>query len=258
MKDELIELTSENEVSRRRVCQAMSILGAASLSGCQFGGTDESTSSSTPTAERRDESIHVQSAGEVTEYSSTDLINAHNAAVSDESYTVAVEYQGDDTDPDIIKEISYKRSKAGGTLVSLEEQSTVDNGVRDLTQIFTPTTQYVAVSLETGEELVSEQDLGDVSDHVQIEITGSSLFRQFLAGSSVENVDDAGEPNELNGEYRITGHRIFDDATGSLRIGDDQIIREFSLQWADENGIDRWVELSVSAVGETTVDVELL
>jgi len=257
MKDELIELTSENEVSRRRVCQAMSILGAASLSGCQFGGTDESTSSSTPTAERRDESIHVPVSWEVTEYSSTDLINAHNAAVSDESYTVAVEYQGDDTDPDIIKEISYKRSKAEAHSSRSKSNRPWTTASRPHTNIHT----YDAVRrslVETGEELVSEQDLGDVSDHVQIEITGSSLFRQFLAGSSVENVDDAGEPNELNGEYRITGHRIFDDATGSLGSGTTRLFASFSLQWADENGIDRWVELSVSAVGETTVDVELL
>ena len=243
------ELTDDanTDITRRRLCQALSALGATSLAGCNSpggdgggGGGNGQITSATPTP--------IPSAADM-----DDLIDAHVAAIRGQSYTIGAELQGGGTDPDIKKEIEYLRSTTGEPFVSLTEVSTIDDGVESLTHYFTPDFHGVDIGFVDG---TSNAESLDISTRV-IEITGASVFDRFLVGAAVEEPttrtsEDTGEEFE---RYQIKAHRKYDLDRGFVVVDTADVIRRFRLDWTDGNGIERWVDAEIYDIGSTDVNI---
>lgn len=242
------ELTddADTDTTRRRLCQALSVLGATSLAGCEGfggdagGGSGDGGTTGTPTA--------VSSAADM-----DDLIEDHVAVIGGQSYTVGVELQGASTDPEIKKEIEYLRSTSGESYVSLTEVSTIDDGVESLTHYFAPDLHGVDIGFVDG---TSNAAALDISTCV-IEITGASVFDRFLVGAAVEEpttttVEDTGE--ELD-RYEIKAHQRYDLDHGFVAVDATDVIRQFRIDWTDDAGVGRWVDTEIYDVGSTVVDV---
>ena len=255
MTTDVEQILTDDDIHRRRVVQALGVLGGASIAGCMGDeGEDPPESGNEYEDKIKVESDESTTDDPIEELRASELISAHNQAISGVSYTVDVTLQGEETDPDTIKEITYQRDGAGQLVVSVEEVSTIDDGVGGLQQIFTPDTQYTRIELDTGEELTAETDHGDLSDYVPIQITGSSLFRRFLGGATFR-LTSGSESEEYSTEYRIVDHNRFDGIVGNIVIRDSDIIEEFNLEWKDSISVDRWIVFSLSDVGTTSVQL---
>lgn len=237
------ELTddADTDTTRRRLCQALSVLGATSLAGCGgLVGDDGREGSGGP-------------AGVPSAANMNDLIEGHIAAIGGRSYTLGVELQGSKTDPGIKKEIEYLRSTSGEPFVSLTEVSTIDDGVESLTHYFGPDLHGVDIGFVDG---TSNTAALDISTRV-IEITGASVFDRFLVGAAVEEptattAEDTGE--ELD-RYEIKAHQRYDLDRGFVAVDAADMIRRFRLDWTDGAGVGRWVDVEIYDVGSTEVDV---
>lgn len=234
---------ADTDTSRRRVCQALAVLGVSSLAGCsaldQAGspttGTQAGTSTSVPSAADIDT-----------------LIQDHIEAVSGRSYTVNMELQGSGSDPDIKKVIEYLRSSSGRPLVSLTEVSTIDDGVESLTHFFAPDTHGVQIGFVDG---TTNSAALDISSRV-LEITGESVFREYLIGAAVddpEEVTDTATGQTLE-SYPVHAHSRYDFDEGVVVVGPEGVIQRFRLDWTDDDGVHRWVVAETSDVGTTEVD----
>lgn len=259
MKDDITQLTTEDEIKRRRVCEALTVLGGVALAGCsgdeQSEETDPQTAEPTATPDDEDSLTVTSDEDGVSELSPVELITDHNSAIAGQSYTIDIELQDEASDPDVVKELTYKRSAGGDATVSLEEIATIDDGVSDLTQVFTPDEQYTVVTLDSGETLTSTMDTRELTDYISIEITGSSVFLEFLAGATIAPIDETepGDEAPYPGEYELRDHRQLSSVSGSLRIRDTGVIDTFSLEWVDDEQHTRWMDVELSNIGDTDV-----
>lgn len=235
---------ADTDTSRRRVCQALAVIGTTSLAGCS-GFLDQS-GSPTPSSQAGT-GTPVKSAADI-----NTLIQEHIEAVSDRSYTVNMELQGSGSDPDIKKVLEYLRSSSGRPLVSLTEVSTIDDGVESLTHFFAPDIHGVQIGFVDG---TTNSAALDISSRV-LEITGASVFREYLVGAAVdepEEVTDTATGQTLE-SYPVRAHSRYDFDEGVVAVGPEGVIQRFRLDWTDDDGVQRWVVAETSDVGTTEVE----
>jgi hypothetical protein len=234
---------TETKTTRRRVCQALSVLGSASLAGCNWLGSTEDPTV-TPTESERSTT---RTPGSVAPNIAT-LIETHVETLAGQSYSIDMGLQAPGTSPDIKKEIGYQRSASGQPFVSMKEVSTIDDGVEALTHYFSPDLHGVKIGFADG----SSNAAGlDIATQV-LEITGASVFDEFLLGAAISEQETDGESVT---RYSLDSHRRVNLTAGALSVGSDGIIRHFRMEWRGPDGISRWVEADTYDVGTTEVDI---
>lgn len=238
------ELTddADTDTTRRRVCQAASVLGITSLAGCSMLSGDDSTPSDDAQPVKNETEESVPSAADIDA-----LIDEHVAQIEGKSYTVDVELQGPGTDTTIKKQINYKRSASGEPFVSLREVSTIDDGVESLTHYFGPDLHGVEIGFADGSRNAAALD---VASEV-LTITGASIFQEYLVGAAVAEPTETSDGLE---KYPVRAHSRYEFDTGFVTVGPDDVIRQFRLEWTDSNGIERWIEANSYDVGSTAIE----
>ena len=237
------------EVSRRELFQTLGVLGAVKLAGCSDeDDTEEERSDDLSTDPDSDEEPELEMDANIAQ-----LIENHDQELSDKSYTLDINLNGESTDPEARKQIEYLKETDQQRVVSLATESTVDDGVETFKHYFTPELQAIELSLEDGTSSASRIELPTSV----LEITGGSIFDKFLLGASIAEPEDVTyeEIDETVQMYDVEFHRGMDLQRGEIAVDSDGIIRMFELEWLGEDDVSRWIELMTTDIGRTNVEI---
>lgn len=238
---------ADTDVSRRRICQSLGVIGVLNLAGC--GGResqpenpeDTSTSDGPPSRSEVEMSPNIAS-----------LIANHNEQLDGTDYTINIEYQGPSTGSDVSKQLTYLRESGSNASVALVSESTATDGINQFIHYISADTRTVEVELRDGSG--STIDMG-VPDSVPT-MTGSTVYDEYLLGAGLaepyeQEMDSLEEPVNV---YEIEVHRRLDIEQGKIIVSPDGVIQAFELEWVDDNDTMRWIEVETDDIGATVVD----
>jgi len=224
----------------------LGIVGISAIAGCSDTDSDETDHSE----------ISEPADGEDTPTESVinpaKVISQHSNQLPNLSYSFTLNYQGEDSTPESEQQIEYRYD--GDGLAELNRETTIDDGVEGLAQLYSASSVVANVSFENRDPITVK--LRDTEDTHE-KLTGESIFDYYLPGA----IFDESHEEEASGNdgdvtvYEITTHRSYDLLEGILKVDNEGLIKLFKFEWLDSQSEEHWIEFDLTDVGETSIDI---
>lgn len=239
----------KEETSRRRVCQAMAVLGAAGIAGCSEPDEESREEDNNPQQDREDYSDDGDSDEEPPlPPNIRKLIDRHEEFVDDHSFTLEIELLDPRVSGIDTKIVEYQETIDSGR-TKLTESSDRKDEISDVEQYFTQNEQQVLVNLKNAQ---FTPDVLDISDG-PLRISGASVFYTYLPKANIGEGKER-DSNTSVIEYPIESHPQFGSANGTLITQNDRYISDFVMEWETTNGTGGYINLDVIKIDETSVE----
>lgn len=250
--------------TRRRVCQAMAVLGSSALAGCASDEEEDQdqrhppgSESETRTADNEylsEDESDTRTADEddgdpdPPDNNSANIIRRHINGLDRTSFTMAIGLQDYKLLDGDAKQLEYEYSPTETTSVLFESVDRND-GVDYLEHVFENKQHDVRLQFDDGDQ--NHATLG-VEDG-PLYIDGSSILDRYLAQAGLSEGQTLEQSGDLFYKYTIQSHRGLDDAKGELIVSEDGVIESLEIEWTADDRADSRLSIHTSKVGSTEI-----